>query len=114
MIFVLSASANLADNVRVIREAYINPQPNPHRELTDFLISHQIRHARANYWDAYVVDFLSGERVIVGSDGPTRIPEYERRVDANRETAVRIERMPCDGWMQVAAWCIQLPAKPAQ
>jgi len=107
--FVLWGTANFVDNVRVIREAYVNPQPNPHRELTEFLLSHRIRYARANYWDAYVVDFLSRERVIVGSYGPTRIPEYERRVDEHSEAVVNIRRMPCEGQMHVAVWCIQLP-----
>ena len=97
MVFVLWGTVNLADNVLMIREASVHPQPNPHAELTEFLLTHQIRYARASYWDAYVVDFLSGERVIVGSWGPSRIPEYERRVDAHREAAVNIERMPCEG-----------------
>jgi very-short-patch-repair endonuclease len=111
VVFVLWGSANLVDNVRVIRAAHTNPEASPHRELTEFLLSHQIRYARANYWDAYVVDFLSAERVIVASFGPARIPEYERDVNANREAAVHIERLPCEGWMQVANWCIQLPAR---
>jgi hypothetical protein len=113
-IFALCATANLADNVRVLREAYVNPQPNPHGELTEFLLSHQIRYARAGYWDSYIVDFLSGERVIVASTGPVRIPEYQQRVDENREDAVTIQRMPCDGQWRVAAWCIQLPVRADQ
>ncbi len=110
VVFVLWGTANLVDNVRVIRDAYVNPQPNPHAELTEFLLAHQIRYARADYWDAYVVDFLSRERVIVASNGPARIPDYERRVDEHRDAAVLIERMPCEGQMRVAQWCIQLPA----
>jgi hypothetical protein len=111
VVFVLWGSANLVDNARVIREASVNPEPDPHRELTEFLLSRQIRYARANYWDAYVVDFLSAERVIVASFGPARIPEYERDVNANRDAAVHIERMPCEGWTEVARWCIQLPVR---
>ena len=61
-IFVIWGTANAIDNVRVIREAYAHPLPNPHRELTEFLISHRIKYGRADYWDAYVVDFLSRER----------------------------------------------------
>ena len=109
VVFVLWGAANFIDNVRVIREAYVYPQPNPHRELTEFLLSHQIRYARANYWDAYVVDFLSRERVIVGSNGPARIPEYERRVDEHSDAAVNIDRRLCEGQLHVAGWCIQLP-----
>lgn len=110
LVFALWSGANLVDNVRVLREAYVNPQPNPHAELTQFLLSHQIRYARASYWDSYIVDFLSRERVIVASSGPVRIPEYERLVDEYKDSAVLIERMPCESQMHVAAWCIQLPA----
>jgi very-short-patch-repair endonuclease len=83
--------------------------------LTEFLLSHQIRYARAAYWDAYVVDFLSRERVIVGSDGPSRIPKYEDLVNEHRDAAVHIERQPCEGQLAVADWCIQLPVnRPAE
>jgi len=108
--FVLWGTANLVDHLQVIREAIVHPAANPHAELTAFLLGHQIRYARANYWDAYVVDFLSRERVIVGSYGPVRIPDYERRVDEHRTAAVSIERMPCDGPLRVASWCISMPA----
>lgn len=110
LVFALWGAANLVDNVRVFREALINPQPDPHAELTEFLLGHQIRYARASYWDSYIVDFLSRERVIVASSGPVRIPEYERLVDEYSDSAVLIERMPCEGQLRVAAWCIQLPA----
>jgi hypothetical protein len=111
LVFVLWGSANLVDNVRLLRDAYVNPQPDPHAELTEFLIGHQIRYARAGYWDSYIVDFLSRERVIVGSSGLVRIPEYERLVDSYRNSAAIIERMPCEGELHVADWCIQLPAR---
>jgi hypothetical protein len=110
VVFVLWGTANFVDNLRVIRSAYANPFPDPHRELTEFLLSHQIRYARANYWDAYVIDFLSRERVTVGSSGPARIPEYEDRVDEHRDAMVNIERAPCEGPLRVAGWCIHLPA----
>jgi hypothetical protein len=109
--FLIWAAANLADNARVIREASIHPEPNPHQELTDFLLSHEIRYARAGYWDSYIVDFLSKERVIVASVGPVRIPEYQQLVDEHGYAAVNIERMPCEGQLHVSAWCIQIPMK---
>jgi hypothetical protein len=114
VVFAAWGAANLADNVRVMHAAYFRPHPDPHRELTDFLLRNQIRYARADYWDAYVVDFLSRERVVVGSYGPVRIPEYERLVDEHSDAAVHIQRMPCEGWTQVAAWCVQLPARHAE
>ena len=111
LILSLWGAANLADNVRVLRDAFVTPEPDPHAELTEFLLSHRIRYARGSYWDSYIVDFLSRERVIVGSSGPVRIPEYERLVDEYRDSAAHIERLPCKGQLYVSAWCIQLPDK---
>jgi hypothetical protein len=111
VVFAVWGSANLVDNVRVLRDAFVNPQPNPHAELTAFLLDHRIRYARASYWDSYIVDFLSRERVIVASVGPVRIPDYQRLVDEHSDSAVLIERMPCEGQMHVSEWCIQSPAK---
>jgi hypothetical protein len=109
-LFVVWGAANLVDNVQALREAYVTPKANPHQELTDYLLSHHIRYARADYWDAYVVDFLSREQVIVASNGPARIPEYERLVGEHPDMAVNIERrMPCSSQMAVAGWCIQRP-----
>ena len=108
--FLLWGGVNLVDNLHVMRVAYVTPDPDPHRELTDFLLSHQIRYARANFWDAYIVDFLSRERVIVDSNGPVRIPDYKRLVDEFSYEAVRIVRMPCAGDLYVSDFCIQLPA----
>jgi hypothetical protein len=113
-VFIVWGAANLIDNLRVLRDARVHPQPNPHAELTQFLIDHQIRYARATYWDAYIVDFLSRERVIIASTGPiVRIPDYQERVDEHKDTAANIVRMPCEGVLRVAAWCVQVPiARP--
>jgi hypothetical protein len=108
-VFVLWGAVNLVDNVRTIRAAYVNPLRDPHGELTEFLLSRQVRYARANYWDAYVIAFLSRERVIVGSSVPMRIPDYENRVDQFSDAAVNIVRQPCEGQLRVAGWCVQLP-----
>jgi hypothetical protein len=113
-VFIVWGAANLIDNLRVLRDARVHPQPIPHAELTQFLIDHQIRYARATYWDAYIVDFLSRERVIIASTGPiVRIPDYQERVDEHKDTAANIVRMPCEGVLRVAAWCVQVPiARP--
>jgi hypothetical protein len=108
-VFVVWGAANLADNVRTIREAYVHAEPDLHAELTEFLLSHQIRYARADFWDAYVVDFLSRERITVGSDNISRIREYEAAVNEHRNAAAHIAREPCEGQLHVADWCIQLP-----
>ena len=108
-VFVIWAAVNLFDNVRLIRASVIEPPSNEHRVLADYLVSHHIRYGRAIYWDAYAVDFLSRERVIVASVDLIRIPEYQQRVDEHPASAVNLPRVPCAGGEMVASWCVQLP-----
>jgi hypothetical protein len=105
-VFVLWGGMNLWDNVRLIRESVKEPPSNEHRALVDYLLAHRIRYARAIYWDAYVVDFLSSERVITASLDVVRIPEYQQEVDLHADSAVTLARLPCEGTERVASWCV--------
>ena len=110
-LFLAWGAANLADNVRLIRLAAVEPPLNERRALTDYLIDHHIRYARAIYWDAYMIDFLSRERVITSSIDTFRIPEYQKEVDDHADAAVTLERVPCEGTVKVSAWCVSAPGK---
>jgi len=105
-VFVLWGAVNLWDNVRLIRGALQDPPGSEHRALVDHLLQQRIRYARAIYWDAYIIDFLSGERVITASVDIIRIPEYQRQVDEHASAAVNLVRLPCEGATRVASWCI--------
>jgi hypothetical protein len=98
---------NLADTVRLLRASIVDPPVSEHRMLADYLVTHRIRYARATYWDAYVVDFLSRERVIVASFDVSRIPDYQRQVDEHDRDAAVLERQPCEGGQRVASWCVK-------
>jgi len=111
---LLWSAANLADNVRLIRATVANPPVSEHHVLADYLIAHRIRYARAIYWDAYMVDFLSRERVIAASTDLIRIPEYQDEVEAHAADAVVLQRVPCSGDERVASWCIQPPPRAAR
>ena len=104
--FVVWASLNLWDNVRVIRDAVHDPPLGEHRAIVNYLVQQRIRYARAIYWDAYVIDFLSGERVITASVDIVRIPDYQKQVDEHAAAAVTLERQPCEGTTKVGAWCV--------
>ena len=106
-VFVLWAALNLFDNARLVVSTVRNPPVSEHRVLTDYLMSHHIRYASASYWDAYVVDFMSQERVIVSSSDIIRIPEYQEQVDAHAKDAVNLARQPCSGYDAIASWCVQ-------
>ena len=102
----LCAALNTRDNWRVIDEYRRTPPPSEHRVLADDLVAHHIRYGSAIYWDAYITDFFSRERVIVTSTEKVRIGGYEARVTKNVANSVRIVRQPCTEGRRVASWCI--------
>jgi hypothetical protein len=107
---VLWALGSVVDNSRLIAKMTADPPPRSHRIMASYLMNHGIRYARANYWDAYVITFLSGERVIVASTTTVRVSAYQSEVDAHADTAVTLVRQPCDQGVAVAAWCVVGPA----
>jgi hypothetical protein len=106
----LWAAGSVIDNGRLIAQMNANPPPRSHRTMANYLMNHGIRYARANYWDAYVITFLSRERVVVASTGTVRISAYQAAVDNHAETAVTLVRQPCSRGVAVAAWCVVGPA----
>jgi len=64
-------------------------------QLARHLESRGIRHAIGDYWDAYVVTFLSREQVRVASDTHVRITEYQDEFDRQPGARWRISRRPC-------------------
>ena len=106
---VVWAAVNVVDDVRLVHEYVVTPPPNEYRTLTDYLVAHRIRYGRADYWDAYVVDFLSRERVILAPTQVMRISSYDARVDRNQANAVTILHQPCESGTRVASWCIDDP-----
>lgn len=106
---VLWSGLNLVDSVRVLHEYVTAPPPANHRALANNLVAHRIRYGRADYWDAYLVDFLSRERVILAPTRVSRISSYDARVDRNAANAVTIVHEPCDTGTRVAVWCVDDP-----
>jgi hypothetical protein len=106
---VVWAGVNVSDNIQLVREYLTAPPPNNHRVLTDYLVSHRIRYGRADYWDAYIVDFLSRERVILAPNSVMRISAYDARVARNAANAVDVVQQPCVAGVQVARWCVDDP-----
>jgi hypothetical protein len=109
--FVLWAAINLFDHARLIAASAIESPSNEHRVLADYLVNNHIRYARATYWDAYNVDFLTRERVTVASIDVVRIEDYQRAVEEHADAAVTLARQPCSGGPTVASWCIQPPSR---
>jgi hypothetical protein len=107
--FAVWGAANLADNLRLIRTSAHEPPSNEHRVLADYLVRRHVEYALAVYWDAYAVDFLARENVIVASVDLIRIRDYQRAIEEHPASTYSLQRSPCRGGAQVASWCVQPP-----
>ena len=92
LVWTLSSAVG---HVRLVAEYLYREPPNTRRALVTYLVNHGIRYARSQYWTAYVITFLSDERVIVASTDYVRINSYQREVDAHHADAVTVQREPC-------------------
>jgi hypothetical protein len=88
---------SLAGHVRLVDEYVRRTPPAYRRALTDYLVSHQVRLARGDYWTGYHVSFLSKERVVVATDGVWRVLAYQRWADARPRSTYLLSRQPCAG-----------------
>lgn len=89
----ISAASHLS-----LLDEYLNHQPgSPHRALATYLVDHNVRYARGDYWTAYATTFLSGEKVIVASTDTVRINSYQAEVAQHDREAMTLQRQPCSG-----------------
>jgi hypothetical protein len=104
------AAASGLDNARVLAEYVRHPPHDDYRELVDRLEQEGVRYGRAGYWTAYHVDFLTNERVILGSNEKVRIKDYEDIVDRheNESAAVYFDDpcKPTEDGINFGRWCI--------
>lgn len=111
-LMVLWASWTVTDNVRWLEKVRAARPDSEFRYLAEDLMAHGVRYGWAGYWDAYVVTFLSDERVILASTDKVRISAYQSLVSAHAAEAVTIKRAPCEGGRRVASWCVLPPTEP--
>jgi hypothetical protein len=90
------------DNARLLYGFVRHTPPNNMRALADGLVAQGIDVARADYWTAYRVTYLTGERVKVASTTVIRIQEYQRLAEQAGDQAVLISEEPCPGGERLA------------
>ena len=84
---------SFADTTRYLTAYMHRPAPNPYRELADFLEQQGVKYARAYYWTAYQLDYLTQERLTVASLDKIRVMEYQRAADQHEGQVVRIKSL---------------------
>jgi hypothetical protein len=96
-VFLLIGLANLWAHARLWHEQVTVPQVASRAALTAVLEARGIRFARSDYWTAYYVNFLSQERVVVGSTGFARVDLYEQQLLQQSGPVPLILTSSCDG-----------------
>jgi len=82
-------------HARLWNEYLRNPPIGQKRLLVRHLQERGVRYGSTDYWNAYYISFLTNERIIMQSTGFDRIREYDRIVEAHKNEAVQVLRMPC-------------------
>jgi hypothetical protein len=96
-------------HVRLAAEYAAHPPVPAKRELIAALDARGIRYGTADYWLAYYIDFMTGERMIFASTSPQRVLIYNDIVAAHAAEAVRLSRRPCDGGVALVPGVYQCP-----
>ena len=60
-------------HAQLLREYVTNTPDNPKRLIVRHLESRGVKYAKADYWRAYAITFLTNERIIVASENTQRI-----------------------------------------
>ncbi len=96
LLFGVLAGVSLLDHVAVLQRAQVAPPPARLVPLAQRLEALGVGVARADYWRAYALTFLTQERVIVASTDLQRIQEYQRTADRAADVVI-IQATPCEG-----------------
>jgi hypothetical protein len=111
---ILWGILSAADHARLLTGCLSSPPPCDFRELAAYLEGRGIETGLADYWTAYPVDYLSGERVRLAGTGLRRIHAYRLYLEAHKDLGVAIvSTSRCKGGTRVARWCVLGPPAPS-
>jgi hypothetical protein len=107
------AAQNVFDHGRLAVE-YVAARPaDPYRVLTVDLLGRGVRYGAADYWVAYHVSYLAGERVKLHARGFNRIGEYRALFLDNLPQGVDVRMSgPCPNGRVVEGFCVVGPPAP--
>jgi hypothetical protein len=94
---------------RLAAQYAFDPPVNARRVLADTLLERGVKFAYADFWEAYIVSFLTNEQIIVASTSYVFIDEYQWIVDRRSDEAVIISRQACSGGTRIADWLYICP-----
>jgi hypothetical protein len=112
---VLWGGLSVAGHARLLRDCLTSPPPSHYQELVAFLEGRGFVTGLTDYWTAYPIDYLSGERLKIAGAARPRILEYRALHQERLERGVGIVKAePCVGGTRVARWCVVGPPGPSR
>jgi hypothetical protein len=112
-VVVLMTAVNLTGNLRLLREYAGGGPPRDLNVLADALLQRGVRYAEADYWTAYDVAFVTGERVIASTPrgSGNRMDRYLDELDAHRSEVFTITGRQQRGCEPILEWTICAPRR---
>lgn len=93
--WVLVSGLNALSHAQIWREQWRTPIVSNRFQLAKALEQRGIRYGVSDYWTAYYVTFVTGERVIMSATEFSRIERYEALVARHADEAVHVSTRPC-------------------
>lgn len=108
---LLMTAVNLTGDLRLLREYATRPPPRDLNQLADALLQRGVRYAESDYWTAYDVAWLTGERVIASTPRGVgnRMARYLDKLDAHRGEVFTITGNPASGCEPILRWYLCAP-----
>jgi hypothetical protein len=105
-VMLLMTAFNLAGNVRLVREYASGPPRRELNELAEALEQRGVRYLEADYWTAFDVAWVSGERVIASPQrgSGNRMVRYSDALDAHRGEVFTITDRARPGCEAIVRW----------
>jgi hypothetical protein len=105
VLFVVAwAAVSLRAHADLLVHFRSGSRQSEYRLVADELVARGIGYVQTDYWAAYMIDFLTDERVIATATDYMRIREYDVEVTRHIDRAVRLSRTPCAGGEAVRVW----------
>jgi hypothetical protein len=97
LLLTVWAGVSAKDHIDLFKHYHSGTDPDVMREVADGLIARGVHVARAGYWRAYKLSFLTQERVKIASTDVIRISEYQELADREGERLLTLQDGPCEG-----------------
>jgi phosphatidylglycerophosphate synthase len=112
--FVLTiCGANVWDHVRLLDEYVVRTPQRELQRLAEVLVHANIRYARAGYWVAYDLSFITQQHVLVVPTSDDRIPRFDRILQQHSSEVVTLAEHSCPVGMRAQSQALQwLVCKP--